>query len=153
MLRISRWGRNGPTSKRTGGWTVGRRRRGAAVVEMAVVTPFLLLLIFGIVEFGYVFFARETLNTAVREACRVGILHGSTQSDIENRFMEAISAAGVSATPDMLTITESTPDGADYTVLTVTVSVPYENVSLVGPFLGLKATTLTTGTSMRKEGT
>ena len=35
-----------------------RRRRGVAVVELAVVLPLLLALVFGIIEFGWVFMIR-----------------------------------------------------------------------------------------------
>ena len=37
----------------------GNKRRGAAVVEMAVVTPLLLTLLFGVIEFGWVFMVKD----------------------------------------------------------------------------------------------
>lgn len=131
----------------------GTRRRGAAVVELAVVTPLLLTMLFGIMEFGRVFMVSETLNTAAREACRVGILQGSTTSDVEQRFMQAVAPLGSAVTSDMLTVEEVVPDGQSYTVVNVTVNVPYQNVSLFGDLLGLKTTTLSATCSMRKEGT
>ena len=42
-------------------------RRGAAVVELAVVTPILLMMMFGIMEFGWIFFMKETLTNATRD--------------------------------------------------------------------------------------
>lgn len=137
-------------------WTrraVSTRRRGAAVVELAVVTPLLLTMLFGIMEFGRVFMVSETLNTAAREACRVGILQGSDTSDVQDRFMAAVAPLGSAVSVDMLTVQEVVPDGADYTVVNVTVNVPYENVSLFGDLLGLDTTTLSATCSMRKEGT
>lgn len=133
--------------------TTCMRRRAAAVVELAVVTPLLLTMLFGIMEFGRVFMASETLNTAAREACRVGILQGSTTADVQQRFMESVAPLGKAVTVDMLTVQEVVPEGQTYTVVNVTVTVPYENVSLFGDMLGLKRTTLSATCSMRKEGT
>ncbi len=123
------------------------------MVELAVVTPLLLTMLFGIMEFGRVFMVSETLNTATREACRVGVLQGSETSDIQTRFINAAAALGSAVSTDMLTISEGVPEGESYTVVTVSVSVPYENVSLFGDFLGLDTTTLDAVCSMRKEGT
>ena len=48
--------------------TVGSRnkRRAAALVEFALVTPLLLLILFGIIEFGQIFKVRPTQTAAVR---------------------------------------------------------------------------------------
>ncbi|HVR33280.1 MAG TPA: TadE/TadG family type IV pilus assembly protein [Acidimicrobiia bacterium] len=47
-----------------------RRERGASAVEMAMVAPFLLLLLLGIVEFGFLFGEYNELRHAVREGAR-----------------------------------------------------------------------------------
>lgn len=44
---------------------------GAAAVEMALILPFLLLIIFGIVDFGRAYNAKVTLTHAAREGARV----------------------------------------------------------------------------------
>ncbi len=44
-----------------------RFRRGNAVLEMALVLPILLLLAFGMVEFGYFFYVKNNLQGAARE--------------------------------------------------------------------------------------
>ena len=129
--------------------TCGYKLRGAAVVEMAVVTPLLLTLLFGVIEFGWVFMVKETLTNATREACRVGILQGSTTNDIWERFEEAVSPTGIAVTEDVLTIEEAT---AENPIVTVRVSVPYDQVSLVGSFIGINPGTIGASCSMRKEG-
>src|SRR6185436_6149059 len=88
----------------------GRRRsarRGAAVVEMAVVTPLLLMMMFGIMEFGWMFMMKETLTNATREAARVMVLRGATTTDARNRFASAISGTGLNVTSSELTITSA----------------------------------------------
>lgn len=46
------------------------RERGAAVVEMAFVAPFLIILLLGIVEFGWKFGEFNEVRHAAREAAR-----------------------------------------------------------------------------------
>jgi Flp pilus assembly protein TadG len=46
------------------------KERGAALVEMAMVAPMLLLVLFGIVEFGWKFAEFTELRQATREAAR-----------------------------------------------------------------------------------
>ena len=111
-------------------WFRGRTaRRGAAVVEMAVVSPLLLAMLLGMIEFGYVFMVQQSITNGVREACRLGTLSGITDAQIQERFEEAIAATGLEITSGMFTIEHATL--ADPTVK-VSVQVPYEDVTLLG---------------------
>jgi hypothetical protein len=59
----------------------GRRKKrigdrdGQALVEFAFVAIFLLLVIFGVIDFGRLFFAYATMSNGVREGARYGIVH------------------------------------------------------------------------------
>lgn len=113
-------------------------RRAGAVVEMAVVSPLLLGLIFGIVEYGWVFMLQSNLTSAAREACRAGILPGSDDADISARFQDAIAASGLTPASSEgaadgyhLQITRVT-DADNFQTVTVTARVPWERASLVG---------------------
>src|SRR5437899_784452 len=48
-------------------------RRGTAAVEFALVAPLFLLLVFGILDFGRLFYVQETLQHALREAGRFAV--------------------------------------------------------------------------------
>src|SRR5207245_11604621 len=64
-----------------------RSQRSQSMVEFAIVAPLLLLLIFGIVDFGRVIYTYITLNQAVNEAVRVAIRDSPllpTNSDVES---------------------------------------------------------------------
>ncbi|HEX6351268.1 MAG TPA: TadE/TadG family type IV pilus assembly protein [Candidatus Dormibacteraeota bacterium] len=65
----------------------GRRgQRSQSMVEFALVAPVLLLLIFGIVDFGRVIYEYVTINQAVNEGARVAIRDSPvlpTNSDVE----------------------------------------------------------------------
>jgi Flp pilus assembly protein TadG len=54
--------------------------RGAALVEMAIMLPILVLLLFGIFEFGRAYNAKITLTHATREGVRVLSLTGDADA-------------------------------------------------------------------------
>src|ERR1039458_5924651 len=53
---------------------IAARERGAAAVEFALLLPVLLLLVFGIVDFGRALNAQITLTQAAREGVRLAAL-------------------------------------------------------------------------------
>lgn len=79
--------------------------RGAAVVEFALLLPLLLLILLGIIDFGRMLNAQETLTQAAREGARVVALG---QPDPAGRTQAA--ATGLS--PVSVSI-RSCPIGAD----------------------------------------
>ena len=68
-----------------------RRERGAAMVEMAVVMPLLLLLVFGIIEFGLLFRERLTIASAASSAARTGATMG-TRAEADLAILQALEA-------------------------------------------------------------
>jgi len=120
---------------------------------MAVVAPLLLTLVFGVMEFGWSFMVHETITNTARECCRLATLQGSTDAEVYARFIEAMSGTGVNVTTDMITINRS-PD-VDNPVVTISIAVPYSEVSITGlaSFLGISTQNLRSTCSMRSEGT
>ncbi len=126
------------------------RRRATAVVEFAVVLPLLMTMLLGIIEFGYVFMVRQTLQHAAREGCRVAILQTTVNpyTLVTDRITDAMSPTGLSTYS--VTMTHAT---AGTPVETVALTVPYDDVSLVGGYFGFSGGTLKGSCTMRKEGT
>lgn len=63
------------------------RQRGVAAVELAILLPFLLLLVLGTAEFGRAFFQYNTLTKAVRNGARflsANVLLGTSTGVIPN---------------------------------------------------------------------
>jgi Flp pilus assembly protein TadG len=58
-----------------------RDQRGAAMVEFAIIAPLLFALLFGIVDYGRLFFIYNNLTNAVREGARIGAVSGMTSAD------------------------------------------------------------------------
>ena len=49
------------------------RRDGLAVVEMAIVLPLLILLTFGMIEYGWLFLRSQEISNAARQGARIGV--------------------------------------------------------------------------------
>lgn len=71
----------------------GHLDRGAAAVEMALTLPLLLLVLFGLVDFGRYYNDRMQLTQAAREGVRVIALGGSAY-DANLRVQLAMPAVG-----------------------------------------------------------
>ncbi len=61
---------------------------GAAAVEMALVLPFLLIIIMGIIEFGRVLYSHQVITNAAREASRASATDFEPYTDAANRVLE-----------------------------------------------------------------
>lgn len=130
--------------------STGPRRRGAAVVEFAVVAPVFFLFVFGMIEYGRMVMVEQILTNAAREGARVGILDNSTTSDVDAAVNQYLTAANI--TGATITVTPSPPSSASYgSPVSVQVAVSFNNVSwLPSPFF-LGGTTLSYTATMRRE--
>ena len=92
---------------------VSRRRResGQSLVELAITLPLLLLLIFGMLEMGWLASTRQVMDTITREATRAGIVGTSTSA-----CTTAVNSAVTSKKPSYMT-------------KTITVTVAFSNPS------------------------
>jgi TadE-like protein len=88
------------------------RERGAVAVEMAVVVPILLLLAFGMLEFGLALKTKVAISSAVNSATRQGTVLGSDAgADVE--ILDALEAGLSGAVDDVVyvDIFKANPDG------------------------------------------
>ena len=60
-----------------------RCQKGVAAVEFAIILPVLLLIIFGIIEFGLLLYDKQVITNASREGARAGIVVGVSRVDDE----------------------------------------------------------------------
>jgi Flp pilus assembly protein TadG len=77
--------------------SVARRqpRRGAAVVEMAVITPVLLMFIFGMIEFGRFIMIGQLSVNATREGDRYAVQADTTPAQVKELTKKYLAGAGV----------------------------------------------------------
>jgi Flp pilus assembly protein TadG len=146
---------------------MSRGERGAALVEFALALPLLLVILAGIVDFGFAFQRYEVITNAAREGARLASLPGyDDQASVDARVRAYvmnglnIPAANLGAAmPNgavTLTDTDMVINGG--TVPTAVVTVTYHhNYLMLGPMLGLinkswgGTITLTASSQMRKE--
>jgi Flp pilus assembly protein TadG len=118
--------------------TSNRRRRGergAAAVEFALLAPIVLLLVFGIIQYGLYFWADQGGSDAGRDAARLSAVGKPTDC--------ATFTANVTAPIDSMgnnfditrTYTDSDGDGQIEVGDNVTVTVTFDSIDLQIPFL------------------
>jgi Flp pilus assembly protein TadG len=76
------------------------KRRGAALVEFAIVVPLLMMLLMGIMEFGMILHDYLSISQGAREGVREAAV-GSPQSKVRGRVMRASLPA---ITPEMIQV-------------------------------------------------
>ena len=153
------------------------RRGGAVTLEMALTLSILFSICYGLIEFGYYFYVKNTMEGAAREGCRAAIVTGATiaaaNSAVENQLQVAnLVPSGTTASGTgtytignyTVTYTDSTtsttlnsstlptmPIGdtltTTITATWVTVGAGFRPMALIG-----SSKTLTTASAMRKEG-
>lgn len=127
-----------------------RPRRGAAAVEFALVAPLFFLFVLGIVEFGRAMTVQQIITNASREGSRRAIIDGATPNEVETLVSSYLANAQVGGAT--VAITPGAFDVLNFgDPITVEVSVPYDQVSLLGTSRFLGGRTLTARTEMRAE--
>jgi Flp pilus assembly protein TadG len=135
-----------PTQRR------GRRERGQALVEFAFVVPIFLVLVLGVVDFGWALRSWITVTNSAREAARYGAV-GATCDDIKQRAVD--TSADLLTTSDVSVVNCQGNPGTD---VGVTVDYDYSFITPLGDLLsfisaGTFPTTLnmTSSSDMRIE--
>ena len=101
---------------------------------MAIVMPVLLLVVFGIIEFGQMTYVRQTLISAATQGARRAILPGATPEVVLGVTQQSLADGGLDANEVSINYTSGV--GPDDLRETVTVSVPYADISLLGGIYG-----------------
>lgn len=148
-------------------------RRGATTVELAMVAPLLIFLLFGIIEFGLMVNGLVGVNQAAREGARSAAV-GATPETLATRIAGAaptINAADLNITAEYRSFNESTGAWTEWQLLgtsegennaragdQIRVSVAYPHPLVTGAlFAGLaddpdnRTITLNTAIVMQRE--
>lgn len=106
-----------------------RSDRGAASVELALVLPVLLLVVFGIIDFGRAYNSKILIASAAREGARVAA-QGGDAADVRKQVGRAMDGA---------TVVVETPTlcDADDPDATVVVTLDFGYATPIGSIAGL----------------
>ena len=134
----------------------GRQRRGATLIETAVVLPVFFTVMFGFIEFGHCFMVIHSLNSAAQRAARLGVGEGVTTYQVSLLAHSIIDSAIDADTQHLNILVKDAsifdepgldPSEVDYhnlppveiadleprSLFLVRVEVPYHEVGIMGP--------------------
>jgi Flp pilus assembly protein TadG len=123
-----------------------RSNRGQAVVEFALVFPLLLLVCFGITEFGRAWMTMNILTSAAREGVRLAAVTAPDIPAVTQRVNDVCAAARV--TPSAITVVPPDPNDPNRRV---SVTVETQFTVIPGQILELSRSFLRTTSIMRHE--
>jgi Flp pilus assembly protein TadG len=106
-------------------------RRGAELVEFALVLPLIVMLFFGAIEAAQAVRVSHSLQEAAQAGCRVYSVKGTTKAQATTVIANAMTQAGIT----QYNIGFNPPNKADVNVsgeaVTVTVSTSFANVAWI----------------------
>ncbi len=130
-----------------------QREDGQAMVEFALILPIFLLILCGIIDFGWLFYNQLTLNNACREGARYAVVNTAEDANtqaiinhIENSQFHVFANDGVD-----ITVTYSAPNDPTSGDITVNMSA---DISFFTPVLSTimgKEKTITSTVVMKVE--
>ena len=131
------------------------RRRGASVVEFAIVAPVFILLVLGMIEYGRMIMVQQVITNASREGARQAALDGSTTTSVNstvNTYLSNGSISGASvAIVDQNDATLNPATATAGTAIKVKVTVNFDSVKWLPVPMFLAGKQMQSVTTMRKE--
>lgn len=107
-------------------------RRGASLVEFAVVASIFFVIIMGIVEFGRAFMVLHLLTNVAREGCRTGVIEGNSTQNIKDLISTRLKDQGMKTQVVDVQVNGVATDAATAKKgdsVTVSVTIPVADVS------------------------
>ena len=104
-----------------------RRKRGSEhgqdLVEFALITPLLMLILLGIIEFSLVVFCYNSISNAAREGARYGTVHPTDTVGIQAAALHSMT--GLASIPTTPSVTYD----ADANTIRVQIDYPYQMIT------------------------
>lgn len=133
--------------------------RAAAMVEFAIVLPVLLLIVFGIVDFGRALYTANNLTSAVREGARLASTQitpdptaAASKTAVTNAVTNYVTA--ISAGAPAPTVAE-TFTGAPPNIQSIKVQItayPFTPITPLAGLIGMGTITMSPSATFRWEG-
>lgn len=77
-----------------------KKEDGQAVVELAITLPILIMILCGIIDFGWLFMNQNSIDYCSREGARYAIVHSSSKTEIEEHI-RTIAPENIANTVDI----------------------------------------------------
>lgn len=132
-----------------------RRENGAALVEFALLAPLLIILVMGIIEFGWLFAQMNEIRHVAQEGARWGAVSHPEVDGIGSEDWGDLSARACAAanlpSGTTVAVTGSEGGGTKGDTATVTVTAMVESLSNLPLITTFLPTTLTNTATFRLE--
>jgi Flp pilus assembly protein TadG len=116
-----------------GAYRRGRPEQGSAVVEFSISVTLLLVLLFGIITYGYVLSFKQAMTQAAAEGARAG----AVGSDVSAAVTRSVGAFNKTCGSGGLTCTFTTTSCSGHTCQQVQLTYDYAHYPLLPKFPGL----------------
>ena len=133
-----------------------KSRKGAVIVEFALVVPFLFIIVFGVIDFSRAYTQLNAINSALREGARYGstlresdFSGGGYVAAVKTKVQNYATVFGYNSL-DMTKVAVTT-DGPPIQFVTVTVTAHPVPLPVLGKFLGLSPLSVTRSVTYRWE--
>lgn len=131
----------------------GKAQKGVALIETALTLPLVLLVIFGIFNFGFALYNKAVITNASREAARAGIVYTAGANDEAIKaYAESVALQYCNGRMISLGVQSSCQPTATISGDDLQVKVDYSFKNVAGAFVGIgNAMELSAQTVMRLE--
>jgi Flp pilus assembly protein TadG len=133
--------------------TRARRRPATTAVEFAVIALPFVIIIFGIVEIARGIMVQHQLTDAARVGCRVGVIEGRSDTDVNTAVNNTLTSMGMSGATTTVMVNDVVTNSSNanaYDEITVRITVPASQVSWL-PFLKYLSGNITGQYTLRRE--
>lgn len=128
----------------------GRARRGAVIIEFALIVPFLFIIVFGVIDFSRAYAQLNAINAGLREGARFASTWKDFAVDptaaVRAKVRQTAAVFGYNSVD--LTKVSVVSDGEFVTVTVTAHPVP---LPVLGKFLGIAPFTVTRSVAYRWE--
>lgn len=117
--------------QRARGFGKAKRCRGTTLIEGVLVLPLLLLLIFGLIEYGSLFLRLQQVANVARQAARVAATPDATSGQVTTLITTMMTSAGLGGSGYTATVTPADPSSAERGgQVTVKIEITYANIAI-----------------------
>ena len=130
-----------------------KNEKGQAFVELAIVLPLLLMILCGIIDYGWIFTNQNTIDHCAREGARYAIIHAEDSGAITEitNYTKALAPSNISNSL-IVTVTFTNPSFPRLGDVTVLVNRDTEALTpIAGIFTTGQTINLTSSCTMKVE--
>ncbi len=132
-----------------------RDEGGAALVEFAIIATVLMILMFGIIDFGRALYTKNSLTNAAREGGRYSAVllnPAANLTAIQDTVIAHMSPlGGATLTRDEIDVVFNEVAGKGLQSVTTTINYPFEPITPIARLVGLDPLTLRASAQFRWE--